>query len=96
MKNNPRNFSLLWFSRYYLFLTILISFPPPLFFSVEPAMCKKILRQRHDAGSTARKSRGPRRGGKNTLHTYRLEILFKSLNEHLKKINSTITPNYFN
>lgn len=47
-------------------------------------MCEKILRQRHDAGSTARKSRGPRGGGKNTVHTYRLARISQFLLESLE------------
>lgn len=41
-------------------------------FSVEPAMRKEIFRQRNDAGSAARKSRGPRGSSKNTMHAHRL------------------------
>lgn len=81
MKNNPRNLSLLSLDITYISND---NSPPPPFFSVEPAMCEKILRQRHDAGSTARKSRGSRRGGKNTVHTYRLARISQFLLESLE------------
>jgi len=42
-----------------------------VFFSVKPAVRKEILRQRNNAGGTARKSRRPRRGGKNSMYTHR-------------------------
>ncbi|XP_076633429.1 uncharacterized protein LOC143347791 isoform X2 [Colletes latitarsis] len=38
---------------------------------VEPAVREKILRKRNDAGSAARKSRGPRGSSKNTMYAHR-------------------------
>ncbi|XP_076285518.1 uncharacterized protein LOC143211583 isoform X2 [Lasioglossum baleicum] len=39
---------------------------------VEPAVRKKILRKRNNAGGAARKSRGPRGSSKNTMHAHRI------------------------
>ncbi|KZC07148.1 hypothetical protein WN55_08530 [Dufourea novaeangliae] len=51
-------------------------FPEPkkILHSVEPAVREEILRERNDARSAARESRGPCGSSKNTMHAHRLVV----------------------